>query len=123
MFCFIISDTTIRANFNNHQLRERNHHKSHTNGSIAHEDATDLTYNSKGYGRVSKGLAILCIFIGCTSLFFLHTRSSGDLPNAEGDYTEQYTTHENAKTWFEKQAGILPCKSMSVLCGPVTNIR
>ena len=108
VFCFKISDTTIRPNFNNHQLRERNHHKSNTNGSIAHEYATDLTYNSKGYGRVSKGLAILCIFIGCTSLFFLHTRSGGDLPCVEGDCTEQYTTHENAKSWFEKQAGILP---------------
>ena len=107
LYLYDILDTTIRSSFNNCQLRERNHYQPKANGYIANGDATDLTYsNTKGYERVSKGLAVLCIFLGCTSVFLLHTRSGGNLPWSEEDSTQKQTSQKNEKSWFEEQAGI-----------------
>ena len=31
--------------------------------------------NTKGFGRVSRGLILLCVFVGCISLFGFHSRT------------------------------------------------
>ena len=89
-------------------MRERHHYEPKTNGNLAPGDASVLTYsNNKGYGRVSKGLTILCVFVACTSLFLYHTRSGGDLPcsDTEGDCAHNQNTRENGKSWLKSQEG------------------
>ena len=96
MLILFILDTTLSpsSSYNDigalrsRQSRQYNLLKSKLkNDTVFSSHTSDATH--KGFGRVSKGLIILCVFIGCTSLFFLHTRR--DLPYLNLSNNEEKT--------------------------------
>jgi hypothetical protein len=102
-----ILDTTLSpsSSYNDLRSRQSNHFKpqfKNGNALSPHTSATD-----KGFGRVSKGLILLCVFIGCISLFLLHTRR--DLPYLNlGKNDEE--THSNKNIPQSKDYTSFPFK-------------
>ena len=98
-FLFIL-DTTLSpsSSYNNLRSRQIHHLKNDLKDGSAFSRHNSDTLD-KGFVRFSKGLIILCVFIGCTSLFVLHTRRNPpyvNLSDHEGD------THSNKKAQKSK---------------------
>ena len=99
----LIVDTYSKSDVNHCHLKDNNNLIPRFNGQKERSQRAISTYSSdaidKGYGRVSKGLIILCVFVGCTSLFLYHTRR--DLPcsnlNNDGEAHSRKTTTSQSK--------------------------
>ena len=87
-------------------MRENNNQTHSFRGKEGKGIAEILAYNSdassnKGYGRVSQGLIILCVFVACTSLFLFHTRQ--DLPCSNSNKEEVYIGKSTVKSQSKDQ--------------------
>ena len=82
-------------------MKENNNYVSRLNGKKEKEAAVS-TFSSgainKGYGRVSKGLTILCVFVGCTSLFLFHTQK--DLPCSKLNNEEVHPSKRTSQSSY-----------------------
>ena len=85
---------------------------SRINSKIENESAIS-TFSSdvinKGYGRVSKGLTILCVFVACTSLFLFHTQKG--LPCSELNNGEVHPTKRTSQKSFPFKGNNQPLSS------------
>ena len=104
-FLFIL-DTTLSpsSSYNNLRSRQIHHLKNDLKDGSAFSRHNSDTLD-KGFVRFSKGLIILCVFIGCTSLFVLHTRRS--LPYVSLSNDEE-NTHSNQNAPKSKDQSSLP---------------
>ena len=98
--------TTFSTHFNHVPLRENNNQTQSFHGKEGKGITEILAYNSdassnKGYGRVSQGLVILCVFVACASLFLFHTRQ--DLPCSNLNKEEVYIGKSTVKSQSKDQ--------------------
>ena len=98
--------TTFSTHFNHVPLRENNNQTQSFHGKEEKGITEILAYNSdassnKGYGRVSQGLVILCVFVACASLFLFHTRQ--DLPCSNLNKEEVYIGKSTVKSQSKDQ--------------------
>ena len=127
-FILFILDTTLSPSSSYNDLRSRL--STRFQPKFRNDTAfSPHTSNDKGFGRVSKGLILLCVFIGCASLFLLHTRT--DLPglnlsNKEETHSNKNNPQFNDYTSFPYKASnqeIVSDEEGMLFIYPIDNIR